>query len=457
MKVSVKTLKGSSFHIEVDPTDKVADVKKVIESIQEQASYPADQQVLIHQGKVLKDDTTLEENQVVENNFLVIMLRQVGYLFIILVDTWAHDKSRVYDLKCSIYLINCNLSQNKGSSSAAPAKVTANQAPSTQTVPATPPQTSAAPDAPAPIVPVSAPAATATASAAPAVAVSTEADSYGQATSNLVAGSNLEGTIKSILEMGGGTWDRDTVLRALRAAYNNPERAVEYLYSVRMILCPRYFLGLTCDELSAIYVCPDTNVLHLLFRGFLNKWRFLHRLRVPNQSTLFRRYNQLKLDQMLTLSTSFPNLFRMIPLMPTQEILMFCVITHSSKTYLVWFRLTLKFCRSPLLQELRKQNPRVMQLIQENQAEFMRLISEPLEGDEENEMMLDQMADATETIAVTPEENEAILRLEGMGFDRALVLEVFFACNKNEQLAANYLLDHMHEFDNDDGLGGPPL
>jgi len=113
----------------------------------------------------------------------------------------------------------------------------------------------------------------------------------------------------------------------------------------------------------------------------------------------------------------------------------------------------------PLLQELGKQNPQVIQLIQENQAEFMRLINEPLEGDEENEMnMLDQIADAAETIVVTPEENEAILRLEGMGFDRALVLEVFFACNKNEQLAANYLLDHMHEFDNDDALGGgPPL
>jgi UV excision repair protein RAD23 len=65
---------------------------------------------------------------------------------------------------------------------------------------------------------------------------STEADSYGQAASNLVGGSNLEATIQSILEMGGGAWDRDTVQRALRAAFNNPERAVEYLYSVRMLL-----------------------------------------------------------------------------------------------------------------------------------------------------------------------------------------------------------------------------
>lgn len=34
-----------------------------------------------------------------------------------------------------------------------------------------------------------------------------------------------------------------------------------------------------------------------------------------------------------------------------------------------------------------------------------------------------------------------------MGFDRAIVLEVYFACNKNEELAANYLLDHIHEFE----------
>lgn len=59
---------------------------------------------------------------------------------------------------------------------------------------------------------------------------------YDQAASNLVAGSNLETTVQQILDMGGGSWDRDTVVRALRAAFNNPERAVDYLYSVSLQL-----------------------------------------------------------------------------------------------------------------------------------------------------------------------------------------------------------------------------
>ncbi|KAI5684273.1 hypothetical protein M9H77_05501 [Catharanthus roseus] len=74
MKVSVKTLKGTHFQIEVKPEDTVADVKKAIETSQGSETYPASQQMLIHQGKVLKDETTLEENKVVENSFIVIML-----------------------------------------------------------------------------------------------------------------------------------------------------------------------------------------------------------------------------------------------------------------------------------------------------------------------------------------------------------------------------------------------
>ncbi|KAK3133292.1 hypothetical protein QOZ80_6AG0534750 [Eleusine coracana subsp. coracana] len=394
MKVSVKTLKGSSFEIQVEPVNKVADVKKVIENAQGQNVYPADQQVLIHQGKVLKDDTTLEENKVLENNFLVIMLRQ-----------------------------------NKGSSSvaAATSKAPSNQAPPTQTVSATP--ASQAPAAPAPTVPISAPAPTATASPVPAVAVSTEADSYGQAASNLVAGSNLEATIQSILEMGGGTWDRDTVLRALRAAFNNPERAVEYLYSgipqqMEVPAPPPSSQPANSAQASQPAQAavpssgPNASPLDLFPQA------------LPNASANAGAGN---LD-VLRNNTQFQSLLALVQANPA--------------------------ILQPLLQELGKQNPQIMQLIQENQEEFLHLINEPVDADDENEMnLLDQIADGVQapTIEVTPEEDEAILRLQGMGFDRALVLEVFFACNKDEQLAANYLLDHMNDMNDfdDEGPLGP--
>lgn len=59
----------------------VADVKKNIETVQGSDVYPAAQQMLIHQGKVLKDGTTLAENNVAENSFVVIMLTKVVLIF----------------------------------------------------------------------------------------------------------------------------------------------------------------------------------------------------------------------------------------------------------------------------------------------------------------------------------------------------------------------------------------
>lgn len=61
----------------------IADVKVHIEKSQGKDVYPSAQQMLIHQGKVLKDVTTLEENSVTENSFLVIMLSKVIIGFIL--------------------------------------------------------------------------------------------------------------------------------------------------------------------------------------------------------------------------------------------------------------------------------------------------------------------------------------------------------------------------------------
>ena len=44
-------------------------------------------------------------------------------------------------------------------------------------------------------------------------------------------------------------------------------------------------------------------------------------------------------------------------------------------------------------------------------------------------------------IQVTQEEKAAIDRLADLGFDKQLAIEAFFACDKNEELAANYLFD----------------
>lgn len=61
--------------------------------------------------------------------------------------------------------------------------------------------------------------------------IGSESDIYGPATSDFVAGRGLEGAIREILELGKGKWDRGTVVRALDAADNNPDRAVNSLLS----------------------------------------------------------------------------------------------------------------------------------------------------------------------------------------------------------------------------------
>ncbi|XP_022884340.1 ubiquitin receptor RAD23d-like [Olea europaea var. sylvestris] len=380
MKIFVKTLKGTHFEIELKPEDTVADVKKKIETVQGSDVYPASQQMLIHQGKVLKDETTLEENKVAEKSFVVIMLSK-------------------------------NKASSSGAATASTASLSRNQParntpPPAQSVTASPtPASTLAPPQSAPeSVPAPAPA-----------AASSETDVYDQAASNLVAGSNLEATVQQILDMGGGSWDRGTVIRALRAAYNNPERAVEYLYSgipeqaevPPPVAQPPAGVQPVNPSIQATEPVvpssgPNVNPLDLFPQG------------MPNVGS-----NATGNLDFLRNSQQFQALRAMVQANP--QIL------------------------QPMLQELGKQNPQLVRLIQEHQADFLRLINEPVEGEGNIE---GQLTDAMpQTVTVTPEEREAIERLEAMGFDRALVLEVFFACNKNEELAANYLLDHMHEFD----------
>ncbi|KAL6629959.1 hypothetical protein ACP70R_029724 [Stipagrostis hirtigluma subsp. patula] len=370
MMLTVKTLKGTHFEIRVQPNDTIMAVKKNIEEIQGKDNYPWGQQLLIHNGKVLKDESTLEENNVSEDGFLVVMLSK-----------------------------KASGSGSSGASSAQPSST---------------PATRQAPPLDAPKQTPQPPVAPATTSQPEEPTSQAPSNVYGNAASNLISRSNMDTMINQLMEMGGGSWDRDQVQRALRAAYNNPERAVEYLYSgipvTAEVAVP--ISGQGTDPAptgeAGLSGIPNTAPLDLFPQGGSNVGGG-----AGGGPLDFLRNNQ-----------QFQALREMV---------------HTNPQIL-----------QPMLQELSKQNPQILRLIQENHDEFLQLLNEPFEGgDGVSRDFLDQpdQDEMPHAINVTPEEQEAIGRLEAMGFDRARVIEAFFACDRNEQLAANYLLEHAGEED----------
>lgn len=346
MKLTIKTLKGSQFEIGVQPTDTILAVKKIIEDIQGKDNYPCGQQVLIYSGKVLKDESSLAENKVSEDGFLVMMLSK----------TKSTSSS--------------SISSTQPAPVPAPAPI-ANTSPGME-----------APSATAPIT-------------------------YGQSSSNVVADPNVEQTIQLIMDIGGGMWDKETVTRALRAAYNNPERAVDYLYSgipeIAEIAFSDFQLPSGAAGASPASTSPNISPLDMF----------------PQENLSGATGGGLGSLDFLRNNQQFQTLRSMVQTNP--DIL------------------------EPMLQELGKQNPEILRQIQENHAEFLDLVNEPVNASEGN--LFDQPDDTPLATSVTPAEQEAIERLEAMGFDRALVIEAFLACERNEELAINYLLEHSGDYE----------
>merc|ERR1711874_390084 len=104
-----------------------------------------------------------------------------------------------------------------------------------------------------------------------------------------------------------------------------------------------------------------------------------------------------------------------------------------------------------LLQNIGQSNPELLQIISQNQEAFIRMINEsddsssgsgggrtgsgrPAAGGEGEHL------GESGVIQVSPQDKEAIERLKALGFPEHLVVQAYFACEKNENLAANFLL-----------------
>ena len=110
----------------------------------------------------------------------------------------------------------------------------------------------------------------------------------------------------------------------------------------------------------------------------------------------------------------------------------------------------------PILQQVSAGNPQLAQLITQRPEEFMQLLAEENEDDA-------ALPPGAQAISVTEEERDAIDRvcnekaclktmltvhqLCRLGFERNLVIQAYFACDKNEELAANFLFEQPEDDD----------
>ncbi|XP_043370408.1 UV excision repair protein RAD23 homolog B isoform X3 [Dermochelys coriacea] len=237
---------------------------------------------------------------------------------------------------------------------------------------------------------------------------------FEDATSALVTGQSYENMVTEIMSMG---YEREQVIAALRASFNNPDRAVEYLLmgipgdrETQATADPPQAASTGASQSSAVAAAAATTTTTSSSSGG-HPLEFLR--------------NQPQFQQMRQIIQQNPNLL------------------------------------PALLQQIGRENPQLLQFshapqqISQHQEHFIQMLNEPVQesgsqgggGGGGSGGVAEAGSGQMNYIQVTPQEKEAIERLKALGFPEGLVIQAYFACEKNENLAANFLL--QQNFDED--------
>ncbi|GIY34263.1 UV excision repair protein RAD23 homolog A [Caerostris darwini] len=377
MIITLKTLKQHTFKIEVEETELIRSVKEKIEA-EKGNEFPANCQKLIYAGKILNDETKISDYDIDEKKFVVIMVTKP--------QTSQEETS-------------------EGSAAQVPAKV-ANQMPSKPET--TKESTNTPVEAKSSSTSAETEAKTTTEKPADnsSAAENVEGLDIASAESKLVLGEDYEKMVSQIVEMG---YERMDVERALRASFNNPDRAVEYL--ITGVLPPE---NDSQSDSPAVANIQSSNTIPVPSGNEAEPLAFLR--------------TQPQFQQMRQVIQQNPQLLNAV------------------------------------LQQIGQNNPQLLLLISQNQEEFVRMLNEPgsgqsgtptsgrsttggaaptistgaLSGNLPNVQLEPAVGEAAAQIS--PQDREAIERLKALGFPEYLVIQAYFACDKNENLAANFLL-----------------
>lgn len=357
--VTLKTLQQQTFKIRMEPHETVRALKEKIEAEKGSDAFPVAGQKLIYAGKILSDEVPIREYRIDEKNFVVVMVTKAKAAAL---GTAAPEAAAA-------------------AAAASEPPPAPGPPPAADAVPPPPPAAPSEEPAPQDLPPL-----TAAEPAAGSVPPPGGAGRSADAASTLVTGSEYETMLTEIMSMG---YERERVVAALRASYNNPHRAVEYL-------------------LTGIPGSPEPE------RPPVQESR-------PPEQPPPEGENPL---EFLREQPQFQNMRQVIQQNPA--------------------------LLPALLQQLGQENPQLLQQISQHQEQFIQMLNEPLGelGDLEGEMgAIGDESPQMNYIQVTPQEKEAIERLKALGFPESLVIQAYFACEKNENLAANFLLSQ--NFDDD--------
>lgn len=338
MKLTIKNLQQQSFLIDVEPSQTVKELKAKIQT-EKGSEYLAEYQKLIYAGKILSDDQALSEYNIDESKFIVVMLSK------------PKPAPTPYTGPSDPTQPTASEETRPAASAATTASTPASTTPST---PVTTQGTTATPPTPS------------------------------NAETILFQGSEYGRMVQNIVDMG---YERSAVTQALRASFNNPDRAVEYLIT----------------GIPAAAVEEEGSVAASESQG------------TESEDPLEFLRTQPQFQQMRTVVQQNPEL------LPT------------------------------VLQQIGQSNPALLELISHNQEAFVRMLNEPVAGGGgggATPPVAPPSSGGTEAgagsilgrVQVSPQDEEAIERLKALGFPEHLVIQAYFACEKNENLAANFLL-----------------